>query len=339
MNPPLVSIIVPVYNVELYIERCILSIIRQVYKNWECVIVNDCTPDQSVDILKQVIQSHGELEDRFKFICHVNNKGLSAARNSGILKAQGDYIYFLDSDDYISVDCIQGMVNAVIAFDADIVWGGMDRIYDSDNHKYLPIGTEQRAYDRNEILQMYSRQILYTEAMNKLIRRNYLMENGILFVDGMLHEDVSWTFHLLAFSFKGAFYDRPTYAYIQRDGSIMSKLTSKNYYAQIENLRLIDRMINDFGLYHDLAYLTYYQYMIDYSIWMLFYRKTTLKERYQLYRGLRNTHVEFYKVLHIIKKECNIFNYHFFVKNNNLAYVCFEFQNTIRRIQGRINQI
>lgn len=274
-NTPLISIIIPIYNVEAYIEKCILSVINQIYLNWECILVDDCTPDRSIEIAKQVIQSYQELKHKFKIVYHKANSGLSTARNSGFINAQGKYIYFLDSDDYISTDCLEGMTNAAIEFDADIVWGGMDRVYSNGNHTYIPIGTDHRAYDRNEILQMYSNQRLYTEAMNKLIKREYLYNNNIQFVNGMLHEDVNWTFHLLAFPFKGAFYDKPTYAYIQRNGSIMSKLTNKNYYAQIENLRLIDKIINQFQLNNDLDYLNYFQYIIDYSIWMLFYQKNT----------------------------------------------------------------
>lgn len=334
-----VSIIVPIYGVENYILTCLRSIDKQTFQNIECILVNDCTKDRSMELVDIFLKDESTRPSIYRIINHAYNRGLSSARNTGVKHANGNYIYFLDSDDYISANCIQGMVNSAIEFNADIVWGGINRIYDNRTHAYNPLYSENRVYNRCEILQMYSSQVLYTEAVNKLIKKNYLTDNGVQFVDGMLHEDINWTFYLLAFPFKGAFYDKPTYAYIQRSGSIMSKLTNKNYYAQIENLRLIDKIIKDFQLNDDLDYLNYYQYMIDYSIWMLFYRKTTIKERYQLYKKLRNTQIDFYKVLQKTKQVINISNYHFCISNNNLAYVCFEFQNTIRRIKGRIDQL
>ena len=101
-----VSIIVPVYNVEKYINRCFESIINQRYTNIECIFVDDCSPDNCFEILNQRIAEYsGEIE--FRIIRHIQNKGLSEARNSGTYQSSGEYVYYLDSDDEITQDCIQ----------------------------------------------------------------------------------------------------------------------------------------------------------------------------------------------------------------------------------------
>ena len=96
-----VSIIIPVYNVAKYIERCLLSVLNQTWPDLEVILVNDCTPDNSMEIVRRVVASHprGAV---VRCLEHEENRGLSAARNTGISASVGDYLYFLDSDDYIS---------------------------------------------------------------------------------------------------------------------------------------------------------------------------------------------------------------------------------------------
>lgn len=102
-----ISIIVPVFNVEQYIKECFDSIAAQTYKgDIECIFVDDCGQDDSVAILEQLItEYHGPIQ--FSIVHHEHNKGLSGARNTGIRQAKGDYLYFLDSDDTITPDCIE----------------------------------------------------------------------------------------------------------------------------------------------------------------------------------------------------------------------------------------
>ena len=109
---PLVSIIVPVYNVSEYIERCIYSIISQTYSNIECIIVDDVTPDDSIEKCEKIISTYnGKIE--FRIIRREENGGLSAARNTGTIASRGDYLFYIDSDDDISSDCIEKMVSFV----------------------------------------------------------------------------------------------------------------------------------------------------------------------------------------------------------------------------------
>lgn len=112
-----VSVIIPIYNVDQYLTKCLESVINQTYKNLEIICVNDCSSDNSYTILEEYFQK----DNRIKIIYREKNGGLSAARNSGLDVATGEYIYFIDSDDWIGLDYIDGMVKAIEKANTDIV--------------------------------------------------------------------------------------------------------------------------------------------------------------------------------------------------------------------------
>ena len=116
MNPK-VSIIIPIYNVEQYLPKCLDSVINQTYKNLEIICVNDCSLDDSLEICQQ----YATKDSRIKIIDRKQNGGLSATRNSGLEVASGEYVYFIDSDDYIDLDYIEKMVSEAIKNDAKVV--------------------------------------------------------------------------------------------------------------------------------------------------------------------------------------------------------------------------
>lgn len=121
MDNPKISVIVPVYNVEQYIERCLRFIINQTFTSGvECILVNDCTPDNSIKIAESIINQYkGNIQ--FRIISHESNKGIAAVRNSGLGIATGDYILFIDSDDYIELNMLEEMYSEALKTNADIV--------------------------------------------------------------------------------------------------------------------------------------------------------------------------------------------------------------------------
>ena len=118
---PRVSIIVPVYGVEKYIERCAVSLFEQTYPNVEYVFVNDATPDKSIEVLQEVITRYPSRHKDVRIVNHPQNKGLSAARNTGIDNCTGEYIWHVDSDDYIALDAVEKLVKKAEQDKADIV--------------------------------------------------------------------------------------------------------------------------------------------------------------------------------------------------------------------------
>ena len=117
----MISIIVPIYKVENYIERCVRSLLEQTYIGIEYIFVDDCSPDSSISILKKVIKEYPTRIDQIKIISHEKNMGLPAARNTGLKMAIGDYIFHCDSDDYVEKDMIEKMYQTAKEKDADIV--------------------------------------------------------------------------------------------------------------------------------------------------------------------------------------------------------------------------
>lgn len=219
-----VSIIIPTYNVEAYIIDCLESITLQTFRGTlECIIVDDCGTDDSIALAESFIQ-HYQGNINFRILHREKNGGLSAARNTGLNEAKGEFVYFLDSDDYITPDCIESLVEVAKHFPkVEIVQGGIVNtkgtiIYDSTRFK-----TPQLLEDRKDI---YSKLVfgeLPVSSWNKLIRRDFLKENSIDFYEGVIHEDVDFLYKLAAHVTSFALCPVITYCYrIQREGSILS---------------------------------------------------------------------------------------------------------------------
>ena len=226
-----ISIIVPVYNVELYIKECFESIAAQTYKGEiECIFVDDCGQDDSVAILEKLIaEYHGPIQ--FSIVHHEHNKGLSGARNTGIRKASGDYLYFLDSDDSITSDCIEKLTALAEKYPGvDIVQGSTKSKMDWLQLKrdQVPEFSNKFKWIRRTLLKRY---VIPMTAWNKLVRRNFLLKHQLYFVEGMVHEDEIWNFMLAKYVHRIAFCYEPTYNYRENENGIMSqvKANSKRY--------------------------------------------------------------------------------------------------------------
>lgn len=235
---PFVSIIIPIYNVAEYIEKCILSIIRQTYLGRiECLLIDDNTPDDSIIIALNIIERYnGPIT--FRIIHHDMNKGLSAARNTGVRYASGDYVFFLDSDDYIYPDCIHSLVETLSKFpQSEIVIGGADSSLQSCNLEKkmndLPPFSDDVRWIRKTFL---TRGQLPITAWNKLILKDFLIKNNLFFMEGVLNEDEHFNFIIAKKLSKVSFCFRNTYFYNQREGSIM---TSNNALSKQKSLLLI----------------------------------------------------------------------------------------------------
>lgn len=233
-----ISIIIPVYNVEQYIKECLQSVISQVYNgDIECLVVDDCGQDNSIRIAQDIISSYtGGIA--FRILHHDKNKGLSAARNTGLRNASGDYVYFLDSDDYIYPDCIHSLVETLSKFpQSEIVIGGADCSLQSCNLEKkmndLPPFSDDVRWIRKTFL---TRGQLPITAWNKLILKDFLIKNNLFFMEGVLNEDEHFNFIIAKKLSKVSFCFRNTYFYNQREGSIM---TSNNALSKQKSLLLI----------------------------------------------------------------------------------------------------
>lgn len=131
---PLVSICVPVYGVEQYIEKCCRSLFEQTYSNIEYIFVDDCTKDRSVEVLQSVLADYPQRVDAVRIVRHEKNKGVSGARNTAIDVATGEYILYVDSDDYLDLNVVETLVGKMQAEDADVALYDMRYIYPDKQH-------------------------------------------------------------------------------------------------------------------------------------------------------------------------------------------------------------
>jgi len=222
-----VSIIFPVYNVEEHVEASLGSVLVQDYPNIELIIIDDCSPDGSMEIVNLLILN-ARSDISIKIIKHDINKGLSAARNTGIKYSSGDFLFFLDSDDCLSENCISlllGMIN--INSDIDFVVGNTKTIGGADENKYaLRLKDETIEGNENISKAFYQGKWIVT-AWNKLLKRDFILKNNLYFLEGILHEDELWSFKLTQRSNKVMFCHEFTYFYSVRSSSIMTKAISK----------------------------------------------------------------------------------------------------------------
>lgn len=216
-----ISIIVPIYKVEKYLEKCIDSIINQDYKNLEIILVDDGSPDRC----HQICDEYAQKDSRIKVI-HKENGGLSDARNAGIKVATGEYIAFIDSDDYVTENYISTLLYTIKKYDADISACNYIKLYEG-------LGIEKVEPKTNEDLVMTNIEAmkdLFTlpsnsdvVAWNKLYKTSLFTQNNIEFPKGKLHEDNFTTYKLYYYSNKVVFTNVPCYYYLQRKDSIMGK--------------------------------------------------------------------------------------------------------------------
>lgn len=216
MNSPLISIIVPVYNVEPYLDKCVESILRQTYQNIEVILINDGSTDKSGEI---VLKYENE-DSRIKAI-HQDNRGLSAARNIGIKASAGEYVSFIDSDDYVTDDYIQKLYEAIVTGDSDLSSASFYNVY---GEKAIPSGTRQkRVVSGGVVAKEFLTSVLGNDnraAWGKLFKREMLIDNNLSFPLGKRHEDLAFLFESFCLSEKISFVGEPLYYYVHRESSI-----------------------------------------------------------------------------------------------------------------------
>ncbi len=211
----LISVIVPIYKVEPYLDRCVQSIVEQTFKNLEIILVDDGSPDAC----PAMCDAWAEKDSRIKVI-HKENGGLSDARNAGLAVATGEYIGFIDSDDYIAPEFLTELYDAMAQTGADIAECATAYVDEDGNILRQRNVAPVAQMDKLEALRrLVLEDGIYQTVWNKLYRRAVI--NGILFEKGKYHEDDFWTYQVFDRMEKLAVVDRPMYYYLQRAGSII----------------------------------------------------------------------------------------------------------------------
>ena len=252
---PKVSVIVPIYNVEKYLEKCINSLLSQTLEDIQIILVNDGSKDNSGNIAKEYEKNN---KDRVIYV-EKENGGLSDARNYGIKYATGDFIDFLDSDDYIEKNAYEEMYNKAIEENADYV--ECDFIWEFPNKIRVD---KQYPYKNKKEMLSFVRVV----AWNKLIKRQLITDNNLEFPKGLRYEDVEFTYKLIPFINKFAYVDKPFIHYVQREGSIANVQNERTaeIFTVLDNVIEFYKKNNIYEEYRDELEYNYARYLLCSSL-------------------------------------------------------------------------
>ncbi len=183
-----VSILVPVYKAEKYIERCTVSLFAQTYPDLEFVFIDDCSPDKSIEVLLRVLEAYPKRKERTRIIRNENNLGAAASKNIAISNATGTFICFVDADDWIELDAIEKLIGCYESTRADVIWGQMD-LYTKDGIVTI---AEPRYKDKHEWLTSYIGELCneaYLSNSRRIIRRELVESNHIRMERGLNYSE------------------------------------------------------------------------------------------------------------------------------------------------------
>lgn len=211
----LISVIVPIYNVEDYLDRCVDSIINQTYKNLEIILVDDGSPDNC----PKMCDDYAKKDSRIKVV-HKKNGGLSDARNAGMKVATGEYVSFIDSDDYISLDFYETLLQTIVDNDSDIVECSVVKFYEDNNFDEYSDDLKVTNYDTLYALDgLINENPFKQHVWNKLYKSSVALD--IPYAVGKLNEDEFWTYQVFGKAKKVTRINKTMYYYFQRGSSIM----------------------------------------------------------------------------------------------------------------------
>ena len=241
----LITVIIPIYQVEKYLENCVNSVLQQTYENLEIILVDD----GSIDRCPQICDKFAEKDKRVRVI-HKINGGLSDARNAGLDICKGQYITFIDSDDYVSQNYIELLYNALISNDADVSMVGSAAIQENMLYCTDPVEGNTEKYSQGEAIVNGLNIRIQQNAWGKLYPAEYFKE--LRFPVGKLYEDLAVFYRILLKMGKLVVVRAPAYKYLIRSGSIMQ---SKFNVRQLDEIEIIDKEMDNL-IFHFPEYKT-----------------------------------------------------------------------------------
>ncbi|MFS3119116.1 glycosyltransferase family 2 protein [Bacteroides xylanisolvens] len=276
MNPQ-VSIVTPVYKVESYIAECVQSVIDQDYDNIEFILVDDCGGDNSIHIAEELLTGSTKSGFSYKILRHEYNRGVSAARNTAMHAATGDYIFCLDSDDRLMAECISKLAKKAVNDDADIVMCGHQSEAEALNRGGFMNAPISIIEGRNSILNALCDQWFNVAPWCKLLKRSFILQNKLFFLEGIINEDNLWTFQLCLAAHKISFLKEDLYFYRYNKSSIMSD--SKQLVILNSNKIILQNFLNEIihiaSLWNNISiYKIYMRQLILYYTMLIKYGRT-----------------------------------------------------------------
>lgn len=303
---PLISIIVPIYNVQNYIERCVKSLFNQSYPNCEFIFINDCTPDNSIEQLTQTIQEFPAIKDKIQIINKSKNEGLPQARKTGIDIANGEYIIHVDSDDWVEKDYVKLLVQTAINNNADLVWAGYMKDFSNDM-QYQP-NRPSNLNNKTIISEILNWQI-HSGVWCKLFKKEIYQKNNIIFTNKNYVEDMVQTIQCVKYAKRIVYLPNCKYHYCYNSNSITFSKNNVKQRAEeyLYNLNIISSSLQeDLDFYAPILSKCYNS--IKYSLLILY------KGDPQLCEPVLNSHPDSLKYRNI-----NIIQY-------TLIYIAYKYK-------------
>ena len=250
MNNMKVSILVPIYNVEKFFLRCLESLFSQTYTNIEYVFVNDCTPDNSMTILMDMLQKYPSRATMVKIINNPENQGIAIVRNTLLENATGEYILFVDSDDWIEKDMVEKLVERATSTDADIV--GCD--YYEDYPDNMVIRKQHYPSDHIEAIKAMTLLRIKGVLWKLFIRRDLIVKNHLSFIPNIhFGEDYIFCCKLFYFAKSVSAVDKALYHYVQYNPNNYCSTNSDKRIESFANaIRMVETFYKEKGVYEIL---------------------------------------------------------------------------------------
>lgn len=293
-----ISIIVPIYNGENYIDKCIQSILNQTYSNIEVLLINDGSSDNS----KKICEEYEKKDNRIKLI-NKENAGPGSAKNTGINHATGDYIGFVDSDDYIEKDMFEVLYNLSVENDADISMVAFTKVVDGKKMNTINFSGETIIYNKIEAMkELFLDREIKNYSWNKLFKKELF--EGVRFPEKLKYEDVDITYRLFEKINKLVYKKVSKYYYVQRGNSIVNSnlynnlkdyvIVTKNRYEDLKN------KYEEFEMYNAMGFIVNM---------LITYKNAVTYDIPELYKDFENNYQLFCELIEKYKKDCfNEFN-------------------------------
>ena len=241
-NSGLISVIIPVYNVEEYLRECIDSVLSQTYENYEIILVDDGSTDNSGKICDEYAEKNNKIT-----VIHKENGGLSDARNTGLSLANGEYIYFLDSDDYIIPETFAELVSAIKKDNSDFVFFDAKSFEDENKsfnieQRYVRKKKYETAKGEEVLTQLLNNKEYHSSVPLCFIKKELLEKEKLNFINGIFYEDTIFTYKLFMLASSVSYCSKPLYYRRYRNASIMTTKKNKRYFDSI--CRVYEEVLN-----------------------------------------------------------------------------------------------
>lgn len=247
------SIIITFYNNEKYVEKCLSSVFEQIKQNYEVIIIDDGSSDNSISIIKKYISKYNNSK-----LIQIDHRGVSVARNTGIKKANGKYILFIDGDDWIEKKSLGKIESFLRSNKLDILLMDTVKFYEDDNkYCYEKMTFNNLPLKEKKIYEYFIKNDVISRPWRFIVKRELINKNNLLFYPNLLHEDEEWTAKLLFDVNRISYYNGIYYYYRKHKGSITSNKTNQNYIDYLKIVKIIYKYMNSADSPHYKKYLQY----------------------------------------------------------------------------------